>query len=116
MALLDESDWSSEYELMFSLWLERAECELLSGHFEEAEQLIAELLQRATSKVDEAGVYNLKVQLHVMKSEYQQAVDHRTHVPARVWHRPAGASDRGAGPERTPHSVGRLSMGARSKA
>ena len=27
MALLEESDWSSRYELTFSLWLERAECE-----------------------------------------------------------------------------------------
>ena len=30
MALLDESDWSSQYELTFSLWLECAECELLT--------------------------------------------------------------------------------------
>ena len=35
MALLDESDWGSQYELMFSLWLERAECEFLTGHLEE---------------------------------------------------------------------------------
>ncbi|HZM28308.1 MAG TPA: AAA family ATPase, partial [Gemmatimonadales bacterium] len=33
MALLDERDWGSRYELMFSLWLERAECEFLSGDF-----------------------------------------------------------------------------------
>ena len=31
MALLDESDWDSQYELMFSLWLERAECEFLTA-------------------------------------------------------------------------------------
>ena len=74
MALLDERDWTSQYELTFSLWLERAECELLSGHFENAEQLIGELLQRAASKVDQAAVYRLKVQLHLMKSENQQAV------------------------------------------
>jgi predicted ATPase/GAF domain-containing protein len=74
MALLDERDWSSQYELTFSLWLERAECELLSGNFEKAEQLIVELLRRGTSKVDQAAVYRLNVQLHVMKSENQQAV------------------------------------------
>ena len=65
MALLDESDWGSQYELTFSLWLERAECEFLSGNFEKAEQLIAELLQRGASKVDQAAVYHLKIQLHV---------------------------------------------------
>jgi PAS domain S-box-containing protein len=72
MALLDEGDWNSQYELTFSLWLERAECELLSGNFENAEQLIVELLQHAASKVDQAAVYRLKVQFHYMKSEYQQ--------------------------------------------
>jgi len=75
MTLLDESDWSGQYELMFSLWLERAECEFLSGHFDTAEQLIGVLLLRATSKVDHAAVYHLKIRLHVVKSENPQAVD-----------------------------------------
>jgi PAS domain S-box-containing protein len=74
MALLDERDWGSQHELTFSLWLERAECELLSGNFEKAEQLIGELLQRGVSRADQASVYHLKVQFHVMKSENQQAV------------------------------------------
>ncbi|MEA2731972.1 MAG: hypothetical protein QOF70_6447, partial [Acetobacteraceae bacterium] len=74
MALLDDKDWSSQYELTFSLWLERAECEFLTGDFDTAAQLIGELLQRAASKVDLASVYHLKVQCHVMKSESQQAV------------------------------------------
>src|SRR6266852_8106313 len=75
MALLGERNWGSQYELTFSLWLERAECELLSGNFETAEQLIVELLQRAASKVDQAAVYHLKVQLHIVKGENPQAVD-----------------------------------------
>ena len=67
MALLDERDWSSRYELTFSLWLDRAECEFLSGNFESAEQLIVELLQRGTSKVDRAAVYLLKFHLHEVR-------------------------------------------------
>jgi PAS domain S-box-containing protein len=74
MALLDESDWSSQYELMFSLRLERAECEFLTGNFDAAEQLIVELLQHGASKVDQAAVYHLKVLLHTVKSENAQAV------------------------------------------
>jgi len=54
MALLDETYWGSQYELTFVCWLERAECEFLSGDFDKAEQLIMELLQRGTSKVDAA--------------------------------------------------------------
>jgi PAS domain S-box-containing protein len=75
MALLDERDWSSHYELMFGLWLERAECEFLTGNFDTAEQLIVELLQRAASKVDHAAVYHLKILLHTVKSENEQALD-----------------------------------------
>jgi predicted ATPase len=74
MQLLDESDWSSEYELTFSLWLERAECEFLTGNFDTAEQLIGELLQRGASNVDQAAVYHLKVQLHEVQGEYPRAV------------------------------------------
>jgi PAS domain S-box-containing protein len=73
MALLDDRDWGSQYELTFSLWLERAECELLSGNFENAEQLITQLLQRAASRVHQAAVYCLMIQFHVIKSENQQA-------------------------------------------
>src|SRR5467141_1292334 len=74
MALLDERDWGSQYELMFKLRLERAECEFLTGNFETAEQLIGELLQRGASKVDQATAYRLKVLLHTVKSENAQSV------------------------------------------
>jgi predicted ATPase len=73
-ALLDDGDWDIQYDLMFSLWLERAECEFLTGNFAKAEQLIVELLERAGSKVDQAAAYHLKVQLHIVKGEYPQAV------------------------------------------
>jgi PAS domain S-box-containing protein len=74
MALLSESDWDSQYALTFNLWFERAECEFLSGNFESAERLIAELLQRAASKLDQAAVYRLRVFIQTMKSENAQAV------------------------------------------
>ncbi len=74
IALLDKRDWSNEYELTFSLWLERAECECATGNFDTAGQLIDQLLQRAASKLDEAAVYHLKVRLHTLKSEPHDAV------------------------------------------
>jgi PAS domain S-box-containing protein len=74
MCLLDEEDWSGRYELAFSLWLERAECEFLTSNFEAAEQLIDELLRRGATRIDKAAASHLKVQLHVVKSENQQAV------------------------------------------
>jgi predicted ATPase len=48
MSLLDESAWDSRSDLAFSLWRERAECELLTGNFDTVERLIGRRsLQRA---------------------------------------------------------------------
>jgi predicted ATPase/signal transduction histidine kinase len=74
-ALMDERDWNRQYELTFSLWFERAQCELLCGNFEKADELITELLWREASKVDQAAVYDLKVRLHTVQGEYPQAED-----------------------------------------
>ncbi|MDB5041046.1 MAG: domain S-box-containing protein [Candidatus Eremiobacteraeota bacterium] len=75
MMLLNELDWEDRYELTFSLWLERAECELLSGNFEKAAKLIAECLKRAASNVAFADATCLKVYLHVLNGEQSQGVD-----------------------------------------
>jgi PAS domain S-box-containing protein len=74
MALLNESDWASHYELMFSLWLERAECEFLTGHFDTAEHLLGGLLERGASKVDQAAASRLQVQLYIVSGKYPQAI------------------------------------------
>jgi PAS domain S-box-containing protein len=74
MALLDDGDWIGLYDLTFGVWIERAECELLCGNLEKAALLLAELLPRAASKVDEAAVYCLKIQLHVIRSEHEHVV------------------------------------------
>jgi PAS domain S-box-containing protein len=75
MALLDERDWDSRHELTFSLWRERAQCEILSGNFVKAEQLIGELLQRGASNIEFADASCLQVDLYALKAEYPQAVD-----------------------------------------
>ena len=74
MTLLDREDWEGRYRLAFDLWLLRAECEFLCGNFDEAARLISELIERATSKTDSAAAYHLRVNFHIIKSEYQKAV------------------------------------------
>ena len=71
----DGLDSPSQYELAFALYLERAECELLSGNFDEAERLIQQLIRRGASRVDKAAAYRLKCHLHIVKSEILQGVD-----------------------------------------
>ena len=86
LAMLDETAWESHYELMFSLSLERAECEFLTGHFDIAGQLIGNLLQRGVSKVDRAAAYHLKVQLHIVNGRIPSSRDQCAHLPAPVRH------------------------------
>ena len=74
MALLDEAFWIGHYELMFNLRLERAECAFLTGQFDIAKRLLAELLQRATLKVDLAAAYILHIKLHILNLENEEAV------------------------------------------
>ena len=71
--------------MKFSLSLERAECELLSGNLEKAEQLIGELLQRMASNVEFAAASCLKINLHVLTGEHPVAID-SARVPASVRH------------------------------
>jgi predicted ATPase/signal transduction histidine kinase/CheY-like chemotaxis protein len=74
-ALLGPSGWVTRYDLAFDLALGLAECTYLSNRFDEAADLVAELLRRAASTIDKAAAYRLKINLHVVKSEYRQAVD-----------------------------------------
>src|SRR5207302_164398 len=75
MDLLGGPAWERHDGLAFDLWLERAECEYLTGQFATTAGLIAELLERAASNIDQAAAYRLKILLHIMRAEYRQAVD-----------------------------------------
>jgi PAS domain S-box-containing protein len=74
-AQLGENGWGSRYELAFALALEHAECVFFSGDFDHAERMIAPLLERAGTGVDKAAVYRLEVELHVVRSENEAAVE-----------------------------------------
>ena len=86
MALLDERDWGSQYELTFGLRLECAECEFLTGNFDTAEQLIGELLQHGTSESRPCG--RLPPEGPIAPSEVGRRASrgHRAHMPAPVRH------------------------------
>jgi predicted ATPase len=75
MDLAGSDAWERRYELAFDLWLGRAESEFLNGGFDEAEKLIAELLEKARSRVDKVAAYRLRILLLLMKAEYRPAVD-----------------------------------------
>jgi PAS domain S-box-containing protein len=60
-ALLKDDCWERRHELIFALELNRAECEFLTGQFSVAEERLAALSNRATTKVDLAIVACLRM-------------------------------------------------------
>ena len=74
IALLGDDLWSPEYDLMFALRLEAAECQYLAGRFQRAEQYFETLLARAATPLDTAQVHNLRTVFYENLSRYQDAV------------------------------------------
>jgi predicted ATPase len=73
-ALLAEDSWERRHELAFSLEINRAECEFLTGALADAEQRLAALSTEATSTVERAGVACLRVDLYVTLDQSSAAV------------------------------------------
>jgi predicted ATPase/signal transduction histidine kinase len=73
-ALLPEDAWESRYDVLFPLFMERAECEYLCGAFDRAEALFELLLGRARSSFDAAMVYELRLKLYHVAGKYDEAV------------------------------------------
>jgi predicted ATPase/signal transduction histidine kinase len=74
MALLADTGWLRCHELAWSLWHERAECELLNSEFEQAELLVEELLSQARTKVDRANAYRLRMTQQSLRGDNTAAV------------------------------------------
>jgi PAS domain S-box-containing protein len=74
-ALLTDDCWERRHELAFSLELNRAECEFLTGELAAAEQRLAALSTRAASTDERASVACLRVDLCVTLDQSSRAVD-----------------------------------------
>jgi len=75
MELLPDDAWQKDYELTYSLYLERAECEYLNTNFEEAERLFDEVLKNSRTNLDKAEVYILKEILYEHLGKFKEAID-----------------------------------------
>jgi PAS domain S-box-containing protein len=75
MALLDENDWDRQYDLTFSLWLECAECEYLTGQLAPAEARLSLLSTRARTIVDSAAVTRVRINLYTNLDHSDSAVE-----------------------------------------
>ena len=75
MVALDDSDWGSQYEFMFSLWLELAECEYLTGQLASAEARLSLLSTRTRTIVDSAAVTCVRLNLYTILDRSDSAVE-----------------------------------------
>src|SRR6202011_3317792 len=72
--LLADDCWERRHELAFSLEINRAECEFLTGELAAAEQRLAALSTRAASTAERASVACLRVDLYVALDQSSGAV------------------------------------------
>ena len=74
ITMLGAQGWDDCYELTFSVWFERADCEFLDSNFAEAAQWVDKLSMRARSKTDRAEIYRLRMVLQLVQGENALAV------------------------------------------
>ncbi|KII27589.1 protein kinase [Pseudomonas fluorescens] len=82
--LLDEDCWKHRHELVFTLGLNRAECELLTGQLSAADMRLTALSKRATSTIERASVVCLQMDVYLLLDRSDGAVavclDYLRHV------------------------------------
>ena len=74
ISILSEEGWQRSYDLMLSLFLERAECEILNSNLEQAAGLIELLLIKARSKIDHAEICRLRMLFQLRQGNYAPAI------------------------------------------
>src|SRR5262249_31992690 len=72
--LRDEAAWRDAPKVAFALHMERAECEHLSGHLEEALRQHEALLDLASTDLERASVHTARVALHITLGRYDAAL------------------------------------------
>lgn len=74
VALLDDADWESSYDLSLALHMECAECDYLSGDVERATALFAALMSRAKTDVERALIYRMRARIFFSLSQNAEAL------------------------------------------
>ena len=72
--LLNSESWQSEYDLTLALYSEAAEVAYLQGCFDEMEQLVEVVLDRAKTVVDKVQAYNSRIQGYLSQGNLKKAL------------------------------------------
>ncbi|MFA5518097.1 MAG: serine/threonine-protein kinase PknK, partial [Spirochaetota bacterium] len=74
LSLLEENQWTSNYETAFDIRMHLAECEHLNRNFKRAEELFSEMIDNSKNDLDKARVYNLRVMMIASTGRHDKAV------------------------------------------
>ncbi|MBD2536613.1 AAA family ATPase, partial [Nostoc flagelliforme FACHB-838] len=74
LQLLDTESWLSEYDLTLALYSEAAEAAYLQGRFDEMEQLVEVVLNRAKTAIDKVQVYDSRIQGYLSQGNLKSAL------------------------------------------
>ncbi|MBD3886974.1 PAS domain S-box protein, partial [Phormidium tenue FACHB-886] len=74
LQLLNSESWQSEYDLTLALYSEAAEAAYLQGCFDEMEQLVEVVLDRAKTVVDKVQVYDSRIQAYLSQGDLKEAL------------------------------------------
>ncbi|MBE9052854.1 PAS domain S-box protein [Nostocales cyanobacterium LEGE 11386] len=74
LKLLDTDSWVSEYDLTLALYSEAAEAAYLQGRFDEMEQLVEVVLDRAKTVVDKVQAYDSRIQGYLSQGNLKEAL------------------------------------------
>ncbi|MGG6242205.1 PAS domain S-box protein [Nodosilinea sp. AN01ver1] len=74
LKLLNSESWQSEYDLTLALYSEAAEAAYLQGCFDEMEQLVEVVLDRAKTVLDKVQVYDSSIQKCLSQGNLKEAL------------------------------------------
>ena len=73
-AILGDGAWDAEYELIFELTLQRANCEYLTGELRPAEERLEALVSRARSTLDRCSVACLQAAVYLTSNQSEKSI------------------------------------------
>jgi PAS domain S-box-containing protein len=74
LKLLNSESWQSEYDLTLALHSEAAEAAYLQGRFDEMEQLVEVVLDRAKTVVDKVQAYDSRIQAYSSQGNLKETL------------------------------------------
>ncbi|MBW4421515.1 MAG: PAS domain S-box protein [Myxacorys californica WJT36-NPBG1] len=74
LKLLNSESWQSEYDLTLALYSEAAEAAYLQGRFDEMEQLVEVVLDRAKTVVDKVQAYDSRIQGYLSQGNLKEVL------------------------------------------